>query len=89
MHQFQGNAVAPAIMRPVQAKQNINVYLKRLMRRGTSSKKDLFSISLAVAPQDMSISKKWQRRAWEMCTEIPLKKTVRRKSHLKFSKTKN
>jgi hypothetical protein len=37
----------------------------------------------------MSISRKWQRRAWETCTEIPPRKTVRRRSHLKFWKTKN
>jgi hypothetical protein len=35
----------------------------------------------------MSISKKWQRRAWETWREMPPKKTVRRSSHLKFSKT--
>jgi hypothetical protein len=35
----------------------------------------------------MSISKKWQRRAWETWREIPPRKTVRRRSHLKFSQT--
>ena len=57
--------MVPATIRPMDKIQNINVNLKRLMRRGTSSKKEVFSTSLAVAPQDMSISKKWQRRAWE------------------------
>jgi hypothetical protein len=33
----------------------------------------------------MSIEKKWQRRAWETWMEIPPRKTVRRRSHLKFS----
>ena len=82
-----GNATAPAIISPVQEMQNRKVNLNRLMRRGTSSKNEVFSTSLAVAPHVMSISKKWHRRAWETCTEIPPRKTVRRRSHLKFSKT--
>jgi len=83
----QGTAVAPAIIIPVHTKQKRNVHLKRLSSRGSSSKKDVFSTSFEVAPQVMSISKKWQRRAWDTCREIPPRKTVRSGSHLKFSKT--
>src|SRR6266536_872188 len=87
MRHCQGTATAHAIIIPVQRKQNKNVNLNRLRSRGSSSKKDVFSTSLAVAPQVMSISKKWQRRAWDTWREIPPRKNDRRKSHLKFSNT--
>jgi hypothetical protein len=74
-------------MIPVQVKEKSNVQLKRFNRRGSSSKEEVFSTSFAVAPYTISISKKWQSRAWDTSSEIPPRKTVSRRSHLKFSKT--
>lgn len=61
--QPQGKAKVPAIMRPVQPKQKTKVNLKRRRIRSVSWPKLTSSASLAVAPQDISISKKCESRA--------------------------
>ena len=67
--------------------QNTNVMRNFLSSFGISLKKVVSSTSLAVAPQDMSISNMCERRACEIWREMPPRKIKRRGTHLKFSHT--
>ena len=87
--QNTGKATAPAIIRPIIAKQKMKVNLNLLRRRGSSSKKVMFSTSLEVAPHDISISNMCERSACETCKEMPPRKVVRRRIHFTFSKTED
>lgn len=87
--QNTGKPTAPAIIRLIIAKQKIKVNLNLLRRRGSSSKKVMFSTSLEVAPHDMSISNMCERSACETCKEMPPRKMVRRRIHFAFSKTRD
>jgi hypothetical protein len=86
--QNTGKATAPAIIRPIIAKQKMKVNLNLLRRRGSSSKKVVFSTSLEVAPHDISISNMCERSACETCKEMPPRQMVRR-IHFVFSKTED
>lgn len=87
MRQKGGAMVARQIMPALQTMQKRKVNLNFFSSLGTSSKKVVFSISLAVAPQVMLMENMWERRAWLTCNEMPPRKTVRSKIHLKFSQT--
>ena len=80
-----GTKRAITIIIAVHKMQKMNVTLNFLMIFGTSSKKVVFSTSLAVAPQLMSTLNMCERMAWETCREMPPRKTVRSGIQLMFS----
>lgn len=88
--QLQGRkgASASTIMATIQNKLNTMEYLNFLATLGTSVKKLANSSSLDVTPQETSISNMCARMAPEMWSEMPPKKMMKQKVHLKFSITK-
>ncbi len=85
---LQKNGIMPVlktIIIAVHVMQKMNVNLNFFNSLGISSKKLVFSISFAVAPQLRSISNIWHNIACETCNEIPPRKMVSRGIHLKFS----
>ena len=85
MRQRGGTAIAPATRMPISRAQKTKVPLNFLRSLGISLKKVVFSTSLEVAPQLMSMENMWERIACETCREQPPKKMVSIRIHLKFS----
>ena len=87
MRHSRGKKWYAQIMRAVQPMQKMKVPAKLRRILGTSSRKLTCSASLAVAPHWMSISKKWHRRAFDMCRLRPPRKMVKRGIHLTLFQT--